>query len=39
MTVNYSTNDSAYGKLPRKKKKKLPKGQAQVNSPNEEKTA
>ena len=32
MTVDYSTTDKAYGKLPRKKKKKLPKGQAQVTN-------
>ena len=30
MTIDYSTTDKAYGKVPRKKKKKLPKGQAQV---------
>jgi len=27
--VKYTDDDRAYGKLPRKKKKKLPKGQAQ----------
>jgi len=31
MTIDYSTNDKAYHKLPRKKKKKLPKGQANKN--------
>ena len=30
MTIDYSTTDKAYGKVPRKKKKKLPKGQAQA---------
>ena len=37
--AKYAESDKAYGKLPRKKKKKLPKGQAKGNKKNDTKVA
>ena len=37
--AKYADDDKAYGKLPRKKKKKLPKGQAKGNKKSDPKVA